>query len=227
MARAARLGEIAGTRAAGRFLRRCALAATLAAVVTPAHSATIVNGSFEQGTTPAFTSQIRLNAGSTALTGWKVDTGNIDLVSTYWRASNGSRSVDLSGSGPGSISTTILGMIVGRMYSISFDMAANPDAAPNAKVIRVTSGAASATYSRPRAGSTRAAMNWATMIFTTTASATTQLLTFRSMTNSAAGAAIDNVRIALVPIPLPATAPLALLGLAGLALLRRRRKAAV
>ena len=223
MACAASQMETAKARSAGRFLRRAILAMALTFGVGPAFAATITNGSFESGTTPAFTSQIRLNSGSTALTGWKVDTGNIDLMSTYWRASDGSRSVDLSGSGPGSISTTILGMIVGRMYNITFDMAANPDAAPNAKVIRVTSGLASATYSRPRAGSTRAAMNWATMLFTTTATATTQLLTFRSMTNSAAGAAIDNVRIALVPIPLPATAPLALLGLAGLALLRRRK----
>lgn len=209
-----------------RTLRAVALAMVLSVPALPTTAATIVNGSFEQATTAPFTLQTRLGTGSTALTGWTVATGNIDLVSTYWRASNGSRSVDLNGSGPGSISTTILGMIVGRMYNVFFDMAANPDTAPNAKVVRVSSGLDSATFSRPRNGSTRTAMNWATMLFTLTANTTSQLLTFRSMTTSGAGAAIDNVRIALVPVPLPASAPLALAGLAALALLRRRKPAA-
>ena len=223
MACAASQMETAKARSAGRFLRRAILAMALTFGVGPAFAATITNGSFESGTTPAFTSQIRLNSGSTALTGWKVDTGNIDLMSTYWRASDVSRSVDLSGSGPGSISTTILGMIVGRMYNITFDMAANPETAPNSKVVNVSSGLDSQSFSRPRSGSTLRALNWTTMLFSTTATAMSQLLTFRSLTTGSAGAVIDNVRIALVPIPLPATAPLALLGLAGLALLRRQR----
>lgn len=221
-----RTASFSDLRRPHKFLRAATLAMVLSAPAVPATAATIVNGSFEQATTAPFTSQTRLETGSTALTGWTVTSGNIDLVSTYWRASNGSRSVDLNGSGPGTIATTILGMIVGRMYTVMFDMAANPDTAPNAKVVRVASGLDSATFSRPRNGSTRAAMNWATMIFTTSATATSQLLTFRSMTTSGAGAAIDNVRIALVPVPLPATAPLALTGLAALALLRRRKPTA-
>lgn len=207
-------------------MRNLVLAALLAFVSVPASAATIVNGSFETQGAGSFTARTTLAAGSTALTGWTVDSGNVDLVSTFWRASDGANSVDLNGSAAGSISTTILGMITGRVYDITFDMAANPEAAPNTKVINVSSGLDNQSFTRPRSGSTLRALNWTSMLFSTTATAANQLLTFRSLTSGSAGAVIDNVRIALVPIPLPATAPLALLGLAGLALLRRRRTAA-
>ena len=206
-------------------MRHLVLAALLACAVVPASAATIVNGSFETQGVGSFTGRTLLPAGSTALTGWKVDSGNIDLVSTYWNASNGRNSVDLNGTTRGSISTTILGMIVGRVYDITFDMAANPDSTPNTKVLSVASGLDQQSFLRQRAGSTRAAMNWATMLFSITATSVNQLLTFRSLSTGAAGAAIDNVRIALVPVPLPATAPLALAGLAALALIRRRKRA--
>jgi len=207
-------------------MRNLVLAAVLALASMPASAATIANGSFETNGAGSFTARTTLSAGSAALTGWTVDSGNIDLVSTYWRGTDGANSVDLNGTAAGSISTTILGMITGRVYDITFDMAANPETAPNSKVVNVSSGLDSQSFSRPRSGSTLRALNWTTMLFSTTATAMSQLLTFRSLTTGSAGAVIDNVRIALVPIPLPATAPLALLGLAGLALLRRRRTAA-
>ncbi|OYU17815.1 MAG: PEP-CTERM sorting domain-containing protein [Rhodobacteraceae bacterium PARR1] len=204
-------------------MRRYVFAAILASSVSPASSARLVNGSFEQSTPATVTQTLTLSAGSTALPGWIITSGNIDLVSTYWKASSGGRSIDLSGTERGTISTTVYGTIIGRTYDVRFDMAANPEGQPNAKVIRVSAGLDSANFNRNRAGGSLSAMNWATMLFSFTSSAVDQLLTFRAVNGTASGAAIDNVRVSLQPIPLPATAPLALLGLAGLALLRRRK----
>ena len=52
----------------------------------------VANGSFESGTTPG--DFIGLEAGSSGLTGWSIDTGNVDYIGTHWNAADGSRSVD-------------------------------------------------------------------------------------------------------------------------------------
>lgn len=204
-------------------MRRYVFAALLASSVSPASSARLVNGSFEQSVPVTVNQKLTLSAGSTALPGWIINSGNIDLVSTYWKASSGARSIDLSGTERGSISTRVYGTIIGRTYDLRFDMAANPEGQPNAKTIRVSAGLDSATFNRNRAGGSLSTMNWATMLFSFTSTAVDQLLTFRALNGSASGAAIDNVRVSLQPVPLPATAPLVMLALAALALIRRRK----
>lgn len=207
-------------------MRRFVFAAILASTVSPASSARILNGSFEQSTPVPAAGRVTLATGSPNLPGWMITSGDIDLVSTYWNASDGRRSIDLSGTRRGTISTKVYGTIIGRNYDVRFDMAANPEGQPNAKVIRVSAGLDSATFTRNRAGGSRSAMNWATMLFTFTSTAVDDLLTFRAVNGAESGAAIDNVRVTLQPIPLPATAPLAALALAALFLLRRRKTAA-
>ena len=63
------------------------------------------NGSFEDG--PEISgSLVTLYDGNEEITGWKVSSGSIDLIGTYWKASDGERSLDLNGAGPGAISQT-------------------------------------------------------------------------------------------------------------------------
>ncbi len=206
-------------------MRRFVFAAMLASTVSPASSARIVNDSFEQSTPVPASGRVTLATGTPNLPGWMITAGDIDLVSTYWNASSGGRSIDLSGTKRGTISTTVYGTIIGRNYDVRFDMAANPEGQPNAKVIRVSAGLDSANFTRARANGSRSAMNWATMLFTFTSTAVDQLLTFRAVNGAESGAAIDNVQVTLQPVPLPATAPLVALGVAALALLRRRKTA--
>lgn len=208
-------------------MRNLVLAAALLLVVTPASAAVIRNGSFETQTSTQVNGSALLSSGNKSVKFWTVESGNVDLISSYWNASAGSNSVDLNGTGEGAISTNIFGLTVGRLYDVLFDMAGNPEGGTRTKQIQASVTAAGAvrppkTFSAVQAQSLTA-MNWSTMVFSFTASAPTQLMTFRSISGSSFGAAIDNVRIAVQPVPLPATAPLVLLGLAGLVLLRRRK----
>ena len=129
-------------RGVGVVTRRHALAAlTLLAVVllagatrAPARAAgpeLLTNGGFETGAlSPAGqTGFDDLTAGSDAITGWKVESGSVDYMGTYWSAAEGSRSVDLDGNGPGSISQTIT-TVVGQTYTINFQYSANTDGGP-------------------------------------------------------------------------------------------------
>ncbi len=213
----------------GCSMRNLVLAAGLILAVSPASAAVIRNGSFETQTSTQVNGSALLSSGSKAIKFWTVGTGNVDLISSYWNASAGSNSVDLNGTTAGSLSTNIFGLTIGRIYNAMFDMAANPFGGTRTKQIQASVTSAGAlrppkTFSAVQAQNT-SALNWSTMVFRFTASAPTQLLTFRSTSTSAFGAAIDNVRIAVQPVPLPATAPLALLGLAGLAFFRRRKTA--
>ncbi len=211
-------------------MRNLIIAAVLALSVAPASAAVIRNGSFETTSGVRDGGVTTLDAGSSSIKYWTVDSGSVDLVnSRYWNVSAGSNSVDLSGEDSGSISTGIFGLTVGRLYTVMFDIAGNPDGGPKTK--QITAGVSAVgivrppkTFSTVKAES-RDTMNWASRIFTFTAFAPTQLLTFRALGTSSYGVAIDNVRIAVQAVPLPATAPLALLGLAGLAFLRRRKTA--
>ena len=68
-----------------------------------AQAATLVNGSFEDGVDPGvFTT---LGEGSGNITGWSIYgggvAGTIDYIGSYWNASDGNRSIDLNGNGPG------------------------------------------------------------------------------------------------------------------------------
>ncbi|MFL4471479.1 choice-of-anchor C family protein [Tateyamaria armeniaca] len=190
-----------------------------------ASAATIVNGSFEDpDVTGAFATFV---SGSTAITGWTVGSGSVDVVDTLWIAQEGSQAVDLDGSAVGSIFQTITDLIVGTSYTISFYMSGNPDGPPPVKSMDVSVGANTAGYTFDMSGGNAETGVWELNTFTFTAAATSEVLTFASTTGgSAYGAAVDDVSIApsIAPVPLPAGGLMLVGGLVGLAALRRRRQ---
>jgi choice-of-anchor C domain-containing protein len=153
----------------------------------------VTNGSFEAGayTGGSFNS---LSAGSTSLTGWTV-TGSIDWTGTFWTAKDGSKSLDLSGVGPGAISQT-LATTIGKTYEVSFALSGNPDGAPAAKTLTLSAtGGSTTTYTFDTgiAGNNKADMKWSTKTYSFVATSATTVLTFTSTTASAYGPALDSV----------------------------------
>lgn len=188
-----------------------------------AQAATIANGGFETGPTPGgFTT---LNSGNTAVNGWTVTSGSIDYIGSYWTASEGSRSLDMSGTTAGAISTTISDLVAGRSYTLFFDLAGNPAGGPAIKTLMVSVDALMQSFTFTTTGKTQGAMGWLTQSLGFVATAPTATLTFTSQTATAYGPALDNVRIETAAVPLPAGGLLFVSALAGLAALRRRKTA--
>jgi choice-of-anchor C domain-containing protein len=188
----------------------------------PAQAAAFTNGSFELGPDPG--QLITLPAGSTDLTGWTVTSGNVDYIGSAWQASNGSRSLDLSGAGAGQIGHTF-DTILGTTYQVLFDLAGNPAGNPVEKLLRVAAtGGTAQDYSFDTTGKSVTAMGWQTVAYNFTATSPSTTLLFTSLTDTAFGPALDNVRVStdgLTPVPTPALLP-GLIGM-GIAAWRRRQ----
>lgn len=211
-----------------RFLR--ALACSLL-ISSPALAASIVtNGSFEQPNVPGQASPSFQTLTGSALTGWTISSGSIDLIGSYWQAQDGSQSIDLSGNETGTIYQD-LATTPGAAYTLSFYLAGNPDGAPTVKNVQVSWDnaviAAPPTPSFDTTGHSKSNMGWAQFIYNVVATGTTTRLEFKGLDAGPYGAALDNVSVeaafangpAAVPLPAAAPAGLALLG--GLAFRRR------
>ena len=154
--------------------------------------ASSTNGSFEMGPDPGvFTT---LAAGSTAVTGWEVTSGSVDYIGSYWTASDGVRSLDMSGNTAGAISQTIT-TIPGHTYAAAFDIAGNPAGGPSVKQLQVSAASASQTFNFDTAGKTLTAMGWTPQTFAFTATSASTPLAFTSLTAGFFGPALDNVII--------------------------------
>jgi choice-of-anchor C domain-containing protein len=201
---------------------RSLLAAAAAMLIAgSAQASIIVNGSFEQGPNPG--SFMTLGTGNTQITGWTVTGGSIDYIGSYWNASNGVRSIDLSGNEPGAIAQSFA-TIAGRDYVVTFDLAANPDNAIT-KLLNVTAGENFTQYSY---AGTPQPLEWTPQVFNFFALGSQTTLTFAGGNPGPWGAALDNVNVSLVPVPEPATWAMLIagFGLVG-AVARRRRRVTV
>lgn len=198
----------------------------LVAFATAAHANLIQNGSFELSSVNPNQSglgYVELPNGDTSITGWSVGGSNIDYIGSYWQASNGSRSIDLSGNAAGSVYQTFT-TTPGATYSVSFDMAGNPDDSDKIKKMLVSIDGSTFTPGFNTDGRTEAAMGWTPESFTFVANASSSTLTFAGLNPTPYGAALDNVSV-VSAVPLPASLPMfgaALLALSGLAWLKRR-----
>jgi choice-of-anchor C domain-containing protein len=206
-------------------------AAGFVLIAASANATPFVNGSFELGANPG--SFIALNGGSTSIDGWTVGGGanSVDYIGSYWSASDGTRSIDLNGLVPGSISQTF-DVVSGQAYRVSFDLAGNPAGGPQFKTLDST---ADLTLFSPApfdvSNTNLTNMGWINYSFLFTATSNSETLTFTSTTfgysgNStyptAFGPALDNVTIAAVPEP--STWAMMLLGFLGLGFVTYRRK---
>lgn len=199
--------------------------AALALSAGAASAATIVNGSFEQSSIANIGAFTTLPSGSTAITGWTVGGDSVDYIGTYWAPSEGSRSIDMSGNGAGTLASQTFATVIGQAYEISFDMAGNPAGAPSTKSLDVNAtGGATNTYTFDTTGHDLANMGWETKTYRFVATSANTTLTFLSNDNTAYGPALDNVSIASVPEP--ATWSMLILGFGMLGMGLRRRSAA-
>ena len=214
-----------------RIISAIALAvAALVGAATASQAALFQNGSFEIGPAPGeFTT---LTAGSTAITGWTVTGTSIDYIGSYWQPQEGSRSLDLSGTGaetqPGGIQQTF-DTTTGLSYVVGFWVSGNPDGGPSEKeaFVEAAAGSTTATFDTAVAGNTRTDMMWSFRSFLFTALAPATTLSFTGITGTQYGLALDNVTVSAVPIP--AALPLFAggLGLLGYFSSRRRKRAAL
>ncbi len=200
----------------GRRMQVLAMLAAVWAAAGVVRADMLVNGSFEDG--PATGSFLMLSAGSTAIDGWTITSGTIDYIGPYWTADDGGHSLDMNGTGPGSIAQTF-DTEPGTLYTVMFQLAGNPVGGPAERTLGVSAAGQSAQVSFEPAGHSPTDMGWVGRTWQFTAVDTQTTLAFHSLVASGAyGPALDHV----VVVPEPAT--MSLLAVAGLAALGRRRR---
>jgi hypothetical protein len=172
----------------------------------------LINGDFES---PAIHMDGQNYSTPPAGFGWQLVSGtDFDLMGTHWQASSGAQSIDLNGFTAGSLYQDFSFGTSGN-WTISYDLSAAPTG-PASKSVRVDFGLASGplttlgTYTIDATTRTPSNMQWLTFSpQVTVVGSSTYRLQFTSLTPGTDGAALDNVRIAIVPEP----CALALLGL--------------
>ena len=181
---------------------RTLIALLALATAASGQAAIVSNGSFEMGVNPgAFRT---LGVGSPDVTGWTVTSGTVDYIGSYWQASDGVRSIDMSGGSIGTISQT-LALTSGTRYTLTFDLSANPDGGLGLNPYDVQvdlTGIGSSTFSYSLTGANSASnMLWSGKSLTFTAASGATTLSFTSLQNKACcwGPALDNVSVSAVP----------------------------
>lgn len=188
----------------------------------------LINPSFELGDyAPVIAnSYVRLSAGSSNLTGWTIGGAGIDWhqnSSEIKSAADGTRVIDLNLQGGGLSDTGTISQsfdtVAGEIYSLTFTLA-GPSGATNPRQVRVNIAGIEEIFSQP--SSSNLALVWGEKELSFTATATTTLLQFSSVSGSGVwGPFLD--KVAVVPVPEPFAATWLLVGGTAVALLRRNR----
>ena len=174
-----------------------AVLASLASAGPSLGATPLQNGGFEQGDYYDPGSWQVVPAGDTSLTGWTVTQGSVDWVSSYWRAAEGAKSIDLNGNTPGGLSQTF-STIANAKYKVTFFMSGNPvDGRPPGKTMTIDVGGKARAYSYDTSvyGNTFADMKYISESYSFVASPNTDstTLTFTSTTPGDAGMVLDDI----------------------------------
>jgi choice-of-anchor C domain-containing protein len=157
----------------------------------------LVNGSFEEGPALPATNIVTLEKDSTAIKGWVVTQGDIDLLdSAYWQAAEGKRSLDMNGVTAGGIAQTFKTK-KGQKYRVTFALAGNPGE-PAEKRLQVSAAGKKMEFTFDATGKTVTDMGWVTKMWDFTAEGDETTLEFMSLIEGNAGPALDDVMV--VPI---------------------------
>jgi hypothetical protein len=207
-----------------------ALATTFASLSNA--SSLLVNGSFED--------TYSTGAGVTALPGWTVSSGNIDLGSFGPSTPDGLNAIDLTGSyggGAGAIYQDFE-TVAGSSYSLSFYFGANPqwqyadyaNDSPIKSMSVLLDGVELRLFSKDTTGWAIDYFGWEQIALTFTATNNSTRLTFQSLNGANGtvfGPALDGVVVTdatVSEVPVPGTLGLLGIGLAALGFVRRKPK---
>jgi choice-of-anchor C domain-containing protein len=167
-------------------------------------AADVTNGGFEAGpfSDPGNLGYQELPAGSSQLGPWTITSGSVDWISTYWAPASGTKSIDLAGREPGTISQTVA-TTAGKTYVVSFMLAGNTDSAnnpaggPAVKTLSVAAtGTASAPYTFDTTGKTPSHMGWTAKAYSFRATGPSTTITFTNTSAGYYGAALDQIEVA-------------------------------
>jgi choice-of-anchor C domain-containing protein len=160
----------------------------------------LMNGSFEERNPPTTVSHLEAGVGDKSITGWTIEENSIDHVFTYWPASDGLFSIDMSGAMFGVISQTIP-TVPGKLYEVRFDLAGNPYPGQSTDIRSVQFEVAGTTnrFDFDITGHSFTDMGWETNCFAFVATSTSETLRLRGLNWQPTGAAIDNVGVYAVP----------------------------
>lgn len=198
---------------AARLIRGLMALSLLCAVSTaPAHAQLLANGNFESGPViPLAAPILAVAPGGTALTGWSVAVGAVNIVTdNYWVPLSGTRSLVLSNAnGAGAIEQSIA-TAPGAVYRLTFWMSGEPFSAPTIKHMRVNAGPVQQDFAFDNTPAWHWDMAWEQHTLDFTANSSTSTLRFTSLETTAWGPAVDSMKVELVSASVPSSPRLAL-----------------
>jgi choice-of-anchor C domain-containing protein len=127
--------------------------------------------------------------------GWTVTAGSVDLT-TDWTDAEGRQSLDLNGSGNGSVARTLPAQLL-TTYKVTYALAGNPEGPPTVKGGKVTvNGQDVDSFTFSIAGKNNANMGWVyrSFYFTNVLNPST-VLQFSGTSGNAWGAVIDDIKV--------------------------------